>query len=51
MSAAGEQSRIMNHGHFTEDGYENLKFDLGWQRRIIRRENDIYDKWTKKIGN
>lgn len=38
-----------NHGYYRRDDYMQIRYDSSWQSRIIKREDEIYDRWNTKL--
>ena len=47
-SQGDRQTKI--HGHYRFDSYNEIRHDKKWQQRIIKREDDNFEKWVTLVA-
>lgn len=43
-----KHSRV--HGHYRFDAYNELRNDKKWQARVIKREDDNFERWVELVA-
>jgi hypothetical protein len=38
------------HGHYRFDAYNELRNDKKWQARVIKREDDNFERWVELVA-
>lgn len=39
-----------HHGHYRFDAYNDIRHDKKWQQRIIKREDENFEKWVELVA-
>jgi len=41
---------MRHHGHYRFDAYNDIRHDKKWQQRIIKREDENFEKWVELVA-
>jgi protease II len=44
------EKQTKHHGHYRFDSYNDIRHDKKWQARIIKREDENFEKWVELVA-